>query len=50
MSNKHNAGVPSRCADCGWVETNDNPHRKQCPECGAGFFEREETRWFGVDA
>ena len=34
--------------DCGWTETGDNvnPNRKQCPKCGAPFFEREEIRWF----
>lgn len=34
--------------DCGWSEhgKNVNPNRQKCPECGAPFFSREETRWF----
>lgn len=38
----------SNICDCGWAEHggNANPHRKQCPECGAPFFDREVTRWF----
>lgn len=41
----------SNICDCGWQEVGEdvNPHRQECPRCGAPFFEREEIRWFMSD-
>lgn len=40
------SNIMNICDSCGWEESNGNPHRRKCPECGAAFFERNVYRRF----
>lgn len=39
-----------RCSDCGWVGDGENPRIRECPNCGAYYYETYRVQWFGGHA